>query len=78
MLFPRTSDLRRFDIHCGDAQTRGKPAMAVFVSGCRVPQVRGIGLRAIHRVCEQADNKADVVPCDRVTQPELHKARFRS
>ena len=36
------------------------------VSDYRVRQVRDRGLGAIHMVCVQADNKADVVPCDRL------------
>jgi len=43
------------------------------VSDCRVPQMypaRGHklerGLRAIDRLCEQADDKADAAPCGRL------------
>jgi sugar fermentation stimulation protein A len=36
------------------------------ISGLRVPQMRERGLAAIHQVCGQADDKADVVPCDRL------------
>jgi hypothetical protein len=51
----------------------GEPAMAVFVSGCRVPQMRGIGLRALFMVREQAGNKTDVVTCDRLSSPHCTK-----
>lgn len=36
------------------------------VSDHRVPQMCERGLRAIARLCEQADDKADAVPCDRL------------
>ena len=36
------------------------------VSGYRTPQVQGIGLRSVQAVREQADNRADAVPCDRL------------
>ena len=52
--------------------------MVVFVSGHRVPQMRGIDLRAIHVVCEQADNKADVVPCDRLRAKQRFHDKYRS
>jgi len=38
----------------------------LVVTDHRVRQMRDRGLSAIHMVCEQADNKADVVPCDRL------------
>jgi len=48
------------DHRVGDQVQRRIPT----VSDCRVRQMRDRGLRAIHMVCELADNKADAVPCD--------------
>jgi hypothetical protein len=54
--------LRITDHRIGNQVQRRIPT----VSDCRVRQMRDRGLRAIHMVCEQADNKADVVPCNRL------------
>jgi hypothetical protein len=54
--------LRITDHRIGNQVQRRIPT----VSDCRVRQMRDRGLGAIHMVCEQADNKADVVPCNRL------------
>jgi hypothetical protein len=59
------------DHRVGDQVQRCTPT----VSDYRVRQMRDRGLRAMHMVCEQADNKADVVPCDRLPVDKSHRGK---
>jgi perosamine synthetase len=50
-----------------DKSTQSKAVMGlrhIRVRGRKVPQIRERGLPAIHKVCGQADDKGDAVPCD--------------
>ncbi|MEZ4579314.1 MAG: hypothetical protein R2875_15285 [Desulfobacterales bacterium] len=53
------------------------PAPIFAVSGYRVPQMQGIGLRSVQVVREQADSTTDAVPCDPLTEIIMTKNQLK-